>query len=331
VYSCRPGVGAKQLIGDSGSVTVICSNVFGFHGSNDRFAREQPDRRLTSMLSRRRWLVLLAIGITALIVGVSATSLAGTKVIVGRQAAPRDRVSMDDVSHGAWDELLKKYVDDHGLVDYAAWKRATADVRKLDEYLATLSRADLARQASRKARLSFWINAYNAVTVKGILREYPTTSIRNHTPKVLGYNIWQDLLLIVGDGQFSLDDIEHKILRKMGEPRIHFAIVCAAVSCPPLRAEAYTVARLDEQLNDNASRFFARTANFGFNQETNSMAVSSILDWFGTDFGRSSADQLRAIADFLPSDAARRAAKEGNVRLIFLEYDWQLNDQRGSL
>ncbi|MEX2139434.1 MAG: DUF547 domain-containing protein [Pirellulales bacterium] len=280
------------------------------------------------MLARRHWLLLLGIGIASLVAGAARMTFAGTKVVVGRPIPERDRVAIDKVPHDQWDELLGKYVDDKGLVDYAAWKRTPADGTKLDEYLATLSRARLNRDASRKARRAFWINAYNAVTVKGILREYPTTSIRNHTARLFGYNIWQDLLLIVDGQRFSLDDIEHQILRKMDEPRIHFAIVCAALGCPQLRAEAYTSAKLDKQLNDNAKKFLARSANFRYDADTNTIAVSSIFDWFGEDFGSTTAEQLQAIADFLPNRAAQRAARDGNVRLQYLDYDWQLNDQR---
>jgi len=153
---------------------------------------------------------------------------------------------MDQIDHRSWDALLKRYVNQRGNVDYQAWKQSAADQRALDAYLAHLSSANPNAQALGAAKLAFWINAYNAVTIKGILREYPTSSIRNHTAKLFGYNIWDDLLLTVGGKPYSLNHMEHEVLRKMGEPRIHFAIVCASISCPRLLNEAYTASRLEQ-------------------------------------------------------------------------------------
>ena len=127
----------------------------------------------------------------------------------------------------------------------------------LAEYLRHLSQASRSQQASPQARMAYWINAYNALTIHGILREYPTSSIRNHTAKVFGYNIWDDLLLPVGDSHFSLNQIEHEVLRKMAEPRIHFAIVCASNGCPPLSNRAYWASQLEQQLAEGCRRFFA--------------------------------------------------------------------------
>jgi hypothetical protein len=118
------------------------------------------------------------------------------------------------------------------MVDYQAWKNSPDDLAALEKYLATLSRADTLAQASKAGKLASWINFYNALTVHGILEVYPTTSIRKHTAVAFGYNIWKDLLLPVSGAKHSLEDIEHKILRKMDEPRIHFAIVCASIGCP---------------------------------------------------------------------------------------------------
>ncbi len=174
--------------------------------------------------------------------------------------------------------------------------------------------------------MAFWINAYNAVTVRGILREYPTTSIRNHTAKIFGYNIWKDLLLVVGGRSYSLEDIEHKVLRHMRDPRIHFAIVCASKGCPRLRNEAYTAERLERQLDDNARHFFAQRQNFRYDPARRHFELSSILKWFGRDFGEDDRAVLRAIAPFLP-ESASQVASTGGVTVSYLTYDWSLNDQ----
>lgn len=257
----------------------------------------------------------------------NAAAIAGAKVTVGRNTATAERVSMDQSNHASWDALLKKYVNTSGNVDYVAWKRSTQDSQRLDAYLAHLSQADPRKSATRESALAFWINAYNAVTIKGILREYPTTSIRNHTARLFGYNIWKDLQLIVGGEPYFLEQIEHEILRKVNEPRIHFAIVCASISCPRLRAEAYMGPTLDAQLADNARDFFANASNFRYDPAGNRFYLSSILNWFAEDFGRDQAAQLRAIAPYLPTLASQQAATTNAVRISYLNYDWGLNDQ----
>ncbi len=152
----------------------------------------------------------------SLVLGAASSLHAGPKVSLGSAVPPNQQVSMDRIDHSTWDALLRKYVDNGGRVNYQAWKSSEADRDALTQYLATLSTASTSRRASKPAALAFWINAYNAVTIQGILREYPTTSIRNHTARLYGYNIWKDLLLHVGENQVSLDQIEHEILRKIG-------------------------------------------------------------------------------------------------------------------
>jgi len=274
---------------------------------------------------------------TKLIVSVSVILMFGSihnlanaaqNVVVGQAVAANRQVSMDQIDHAVWNQLLQKYVDQNGGVNYKAWKASTADVQMLDGYLNTLSTASRKTNATRTAQLAFWINAYNAVTVKGILREYPTTSIRNHTARFVGYNIWKNLLLVVGDSKISLDEMEHQVLRKMGEPRIHFAIVCASHSCPRLLNQAYVAERLDEQLTANSKQFFANSENFKHDVNNRKFQLSSILSWFGKDFGSNQAAQLKSIAPYLPTRQAYNAAINNSVKVSYLDYDWGLNEQK---
>jgi hypothetical protein len=235
---------------------------------------------------------------------------------------------MNHIDHSAWNAILQRYVDSNGMVNYRGLKASPNDVQALDGYLRTMSTVSRGARASRDDQLAFWINAYNAVTVRGILREYPTSSIRNHTAKVFGYNIWKDLQLYVGENPYSLEQMEHEVLRKMGDPRIHFAIVCAAHSCPRLLNEAYVPDRVQEQLETNARDFFSRSQNFRYNQPNRRFYLSSILNWFGKDFGRNQAAQLGTIAKWLPNQAARQAAMQNAVSISFLDYDWSLNEQK---
>lgn len=116
----------------------------------------------------------------------------------------------------------------------------------------------------------------------------------------------------------------------MAEPRIHFAIVCASIGCPRLLNEAYVTERLDEQLETNARDFFSRSQNFRYDERSQRFYLSSILDWFGEDFGQDQAERLRTIAKWLPSESARRAAQRNVIRVSFLDYNWSLNEQRQS-
>lgn len=257
----------------------------------------------------------------------SGIAWAGSDVVIGRAAPAGQRVSIDQIDHSDWDALLQKYCDAKGMVDYAVWLRTGADRQRLEKYLAQLSTADPKRSAEGAAKMAFWINAYNAVTIHGILREYPTTSIRNHTAKVFGYNIWDDLVLPVGDGAYSLNQMEHEVLRNMGDPRIHFAIVCASIGCPPLLNSAYLPQQLDKQLTANAQRFFADQTKFRYDSSSRTMQLSPILKWFSDDFGPNQAAQLRTLVPFLPDQSAQTLATSGQASVSYLDYDWGLNDQ----
>ena len=257
----------------------------------------------------------------------SAWCEAGPKSTVGRNWPAGQLVPMDRIDHQAWDQLLQKYVDTDGLVNYRAWQASPTDRTALREYLETLSQANPAAAASREAQLAFWINAYNAVTIDGILQKYPTDSIRNHTARLFGYNIWHDLLLIVGPQQVSLDQMEHKILRPMGEPRIHFAIVCASIGCPRLLNRAYLPDELDSQLTENTRQFFSDPKKLRWTASRRQIDVSPILKWFAEDFGTTPAERAQWIAPYLPIEQARQLAARGQVTLRYLDYDWKLNEQ----
>ncbi|MCI0460108.1 MAG: DUF547 domain-containing protein [Gemmataceae bacterium] len=284
-----------------------------------------PGTKEQLMGARWHWMLPGFGMVLAIAVFAGGGLLAGSKVLVGRPCTEPDRPSVGKVSHDAFDTLLQKYVDDHGMVTYARWKENTKDIAALDEYLESLSCVDLASPAATEERLAFWINAYNAVTLKGILREYPTTSIRNHTAKLAGYNIWKDLCLWVDGKEYSLEDIEHKVLRQMGEPRIHFALVCASRGCPPLANRAYTAAGLVEQLTANARRFFAQPTNFQTDSRT--VHVSQLLKWYGTDFAATPVEQLRLLRPYLPSAENLTWMDRGSFPVRYLDYDWALNDR----
>jgi hypothetical protein len=279
-----------------------------------------------SRRSVRKYLCWVAGLVAIVIVTFVALRLSRPTVVIGRDWPLAKRVACDMISHRPWDELLQRFVDDDGNVDYTAWKNSADDLRQLDEYLASLSRLDENRSASKLQRLAFWINAYNAVTVRGILREYPTSSIQNHVARVWSYNIWRDLKLVVGNAHYSLGEIEHQILRPLGEPRIHFAIVCASRGCPRLLNDAYTSELIEEQLQRNTLAFFADPSKCAADVKRHELRLSPILSWYAADFGSPTPILLQRIADWLPDDA-QSLARSNDVRIVYLDYDWNLNDQ----
>jgi hypothetical protein len=290
----------------------------------------RPDRKqwMEKLCMIRGRVVRAILGVVIVLsVGAVVAHYAKPRVRLGGPAATL-RVSLAEVNHAPFDRLLQKYVDEEGLVAYRRWKATPEDMQTLDEYLTRLGAVDRQLPSSRPAQLAFWINAYNALTIKGILREYPTSTIRNHTSYVPGnYNMWTDLLLRIDDRDVSLDDIEHQILRKMGEPRIHFALVCAAKGCPPLRRRVYTADGLEEQLSDNARRFFARPTNFEADAGSRTVSLSELLDWYGSDFARTPAEQVRWLRPYFPAPERLGWLDAGEITVKYLTYDWSLNDQ----
>ncbi len=233
------------------------------------------------------------------------------------------------VDHSPFDALLAKYVDDRGRVAYAEWKASPADVSSLHDYLAALGRADPHAPAPRAAVFAFWINAYNAITLAAVLHLYPTASIRDHAGRVFGFNVWKDVKLHVGGRALSLDDIEHGILRLMGEPRIHFALVCASNGCPALRPAAYTPDGVDVELEANARAFFERPDSLRGDPDARTVALSELFKWYGADFADAPAARLAALRRFFPATGEWDWLDQGDVRVEYLPYDWKLNDQRG--
>jgi hypothetical protein len=285
----------------------------------DRIAR--PLRRRKAVYG-----LVVLLGSVGLFYALTGGFPNGPKVLIGRKWGADERTSIEEIDHGEWDRLLRRYADEVGDVDYSGWKGTPADVEGLDAYLTGLSRADPAQSAGREPRLAFWINAYNASTIRGILREYPTSSIQRHAAHLWGYNIWRDLLLQVGDQRYSLGQIEHEVLRPLNEPRIHFAIVCASRGCPPLLNRAYTARDLERQLSDNSRNFFADPRKLEYDRASATLWLSPILKWYAADFGPTEAAMLQTIARYLPRDLASLPGSFG-LRVRYLDYDWNLNDQ----
>lgn len=211
--------------------------------------------------------------------------------------------------HDTWDDLLQKHVDDQGRVHYAGFK---ADEALLDAYLEELSKMPAQRSWSRSQQLAYWINAYNAFTVKLILDHYPVQSIRD----IHDGNPWAVHWIKIGGTKYSLDQIEHQIIRpQFKDARIHFAVNCAARSCPPLLNKAYNPVVLEQQLRNQTRKFVNHT---GYNQlGPDKVRISKIFDWYKTDFG----DLIDYLNRYAEQDIRPQA------ELQFNDYDWSLNSR----
>lgn len=211
------------------------------------------------------------------------------------------------MNHSAWDMQLRKFVDEKGQVNYQAW---TNDKAALDNYLVRLSANIPLPKASTDEALTYWINAYNAFTVKMILEHYPLKSIMD----IDGGKAWDRRWIQLGGKKFSLNQIEHEILRKdFNVPEIHFAVNCAAKSCPPLWNKAFRPNSIREDLRTRA-KLFINDARY--NKISPDMAfVSSIFNWYKEDFG-----DLRKYLSIYSQTKIK-----STTTIQYLDYDWSLN------
>jgi hypothetical protein len=243
-----------------------------------------------------------------------------------------------DHAYAAYAEVLSRHVRPP-RVDYEALK---ADRARLDAVVSAFDGPAAQGESAwpREERMAFWINAYKVFTLRVIVDHYPirsgwiTFQPRNSIRQIDG--VWTDITWRAAGREVTLDDIEHRILRPVfGDARIHFAINCASISCPPIAAEPYRADALDRQL-DAAARGYLESAE-GLRAGSGAIRVSSIFDWYGDDFieryaplvpGTRPAKEraiLGAIVSHGPADAAARA-KTGAPRVTFLDYNWSLND-----
>lgn len=222
-----------------------------------------------------------------------------------------------------WDQLLRQYVNDQGLVDYQSWKAHA--VQPLKEWLKEISALNLASYSDPNQRLALWINLYNALVIEQILDRYPIDSIR---PTLLGLPNWiaffqffQRKVYRIDNQQYCLNDIEHKILRpQFQDPRIHFALVCAAIGCPLLRNQAYQPDQVQQQLEEDARRFVNNPQKIHY--EPPALYCSKILQWYQKDFLNRAGSIPQYVKTFFLADIQFAQ----NLEIRYLPYDWSLND-----
>ena len=211
-------------------------------------------------------------------------------------------------SHTAFDTLLKKHVSTTGKVNY---KNLKQDKAALEVYIKTLSDNVPADSWNKNDKFAYWINAYNALTLKTIVDNYPLSSIT----KLDGGKTWDVKRYKLGEKTYSLNDIENNILRPMGDARIHFAINCAAKSCPPLLNKAFTAKELNTLLESRTKKF-VNDPKANLLLKGNEIKISKIFDWYGKDFYN--------IPDFINRYAVSKV--KSDVKIGYTDYDWSLNE-----
>ena len=224
----------------------------------------------------------------------------------------------------AWDSVLKKYVLDNGAVRYAPLKQDSAALEKFVSQIGEVSpHSHGALFPSREAKLAYWINAYNALVISSFTKDYPEK--RDRLQSAWGkINFFFRLKFRVGGQMRTLDDIEKNTIRKeFGDPRIHFAIVCASASCPWLSRDAYTAANLDATLDRETRRYMGQERNVKLDKTRKELTVSEIFKWFREDFGKSELEVIRFIAKYR-ADGPDFAT--GGWKLKYYPYNWTLNE-----
>ncbi|WP_147679008.1 DUF547 domain-containing protein [Algibacter pacificus] len=216
-----------------------------------------------------------------------------------------------DEPHTLWNALLQKHVSDAGHVNYKTFKTEKGKLLSYIQVLNLIYSNTNFTSLSKEKTLAFWINAYNALTVDLILKNYPIKSIKD-IDKPWDKRFWK-----LGNKWFNLSDIEHEILRKMDEPRIHFAIVCASVSCPKLQNTAFTPSNLETQLT-NATKEFLNDPERN-ELSVNSIKISKIFQWFSKDF-KQDGDVIDFLNQYSDVNISAKAKKS------FKDYNWNLNE-----
>lgn len=223
-------------------------------------------------------------------------------------------LSQVNAQTSTFDNLLQKHVDNQGYVDYKSFKK---DKAKLDSYISYLENTSPDNSWSDNKKRAFWINAYNAYTIQKILENYPLKSIMDI--KENGKTAWKIPFAKVGGKTYTLDHIEHEILRKkLFDPRIHVGVNCASGSCPKLANKAFTAENIDAELERLMKAFINDSSRNKLSEKR--IKISEIFNWFKDDFTKNG-----SVIDYLNKYADTKIKK--NAKISYLKYDWSLNEK----
>lgn len=236
-------------------------------------------------------------------------------------AAIRRNTNSSPINHERWDQLVKKHVKDDGFVDYKGFIRDSMELNRYLDQLSAVHPDD--KSWSRNEQMAYWINAYNAFTIRLIVRNYPVESIKDIKKGIAFVNsVWDIKFIKIQGYTYDLNNIEHNILRPVfKDARVHAAINCASYSCPRLRQEAYTPEKLDSQLEDAMKKFLADPLRNKITAEK--AEISEIFKWFKGDFDRDAGSLVAYINKF----SAQKITDQ--TELKYLNYNWTLNEATG--
>ena len=262
--------------------------------------------------------------------GVVANQKAPTSQNVANQTTETSK--FQPFSYQDYAEVLSTYVNENGEVNYAQLKENRAALDRFNQSLGRVTRATY-ESWTESEQIAFWVNAYNSFTLQAIIDKYPVKSIKNIP------GVWKFLKFEILGESMTLDGIEHKVLRKeFNEPRIHMALVCAAVSCPYLRQEPYEGDKLEAQLEENTIQFLSLDSNFSLDAEAETVKLSAIFKWFKEDweatygteekftkFNSKEGSVLNFITNYVEGEDLTKL--EGAQKISYIDYDWSLNKQ----
>jgi hypothetical protein len=277
------------------------------------------------------------------IAGNATRGVATALVALGLASSFLPASAAVDLNHTLFTADLEEYVD-RDLVHYKKWKQHT---ERLEQYLKSLSEItqDEYEKLSREEKKALWINAYNAFTVKVVLDHYPINGTEPYYPKNSFRQIpdaWDEFYFVVAGRRVNLNEIEHNISRRLNDPRIHFAVVCAAKGCAKINKEAYVATNLDAVLDAQTQKFILDQQNVSFDHKEKVVHVSKLFSWFPLDFlnavgfktvpfppPKDDEVVLRYIVSRSPKDVQERFKTDDDYRaykVLYKDYDWSLND-----
>ncbi|NER80633.1 MAG: DUF547 domain-containing protein [Leptolyngbya sp. SIO1D8] len=276
-----------------------------------------------------------------MVLGLSLASvLLGGCSVVGSITGPSESATLAaetdldiNASYEIYQEVLEAYVDETGLIDYAALQQNRQPLDEVNNAIAVVS-DETYNSWTEGEQIAYWVNAYNSITLASIINQDPLKDSIKDIP-----GVWRITKHPVQSDSKTLDNIEHQELRaNFDEPRIHAALVCAAISCPPLRTEPFTGENLDAQLDDQVEQFLAKEDGLRIDQAEGVVYLSTIFKWFGedwipsygTDEGFTGSASERAVLNFISnyvSEEEKAYLMAGDYGISYIHYDWSLNIQ----
>lgn len=265
-----------------------------------------------------------------ILTAVAISLLCGSLAPAHAATPPATSLTKGEPDYSAWNAILKKHYDPRRGMNYRALK--AGDMAALGELRQRLGRVDVA-SLNRNQQLAYWINLYNVNVVATVAEKHPIKSIRAlSTDPVVRLNIFNKELVPFHGGKISLNTIENKNIREgFKDARIHFAINCAALSCPPIRESAYTGAAVQEQLDAQTRKFLdgPMGARVSRNGSKTVVKTTKIMKWFDKDFDAWGGGRLAFIRKYVSDDKRKMIdAASGKVSLEYDDYNWDLNDAR---